>query len=97
MITTPPRANDPCGIIIAISPNGALPRGATFGRVGEGRIPVIARDEAGNEVQQEHFVVESGEPRPREPIMPSMLTLNQEVIRQDCLCYLMERYSLSQQ
>jgi succinylglutamate desuccinylase len=23
--------------------------------------------------------------------MPSMLTLNQRVIRQDCLCYLMER------
>lgn len=25
-------------------------------------------------------------------VMPSMLTLNKEVIRQDCLCYLMERY-----
>jgi succinylglutamate desuccinylase len=23
--------------------------------------------------------------------MPSMLTLNERVIRQDCLCYLMER------
>ncbi|MCW8983004.1 MAG: peptidase M14, partial [Gammaproteobacteria bacterium] len=25
------------------------------------------------------------------PVMPSMLTMNEEVIRQDCLCYLMER------
>jgi hypothetical protein len=24
--------------------------------------------------------------------MPSMLTLNHRVVRQDCLCYLMERY-----
>jgi hypothetical protein len=26
-------------------------------------------------------------------VMPSMLTLNTDVIRQDCLCYLMERYN----
>jgi len=25
--------------------------------------------------------------------MPSMLTLDAQVIRQDCLCYLMERYN----
>jgi hypothetical protein len=25
--------------------------------------------------------------------MPSMLTRNEVVIRQDCLCYLMERYN----
>jgi hypothetical protein len=25
------------------------------------------------------------------PLMPSMLTLDQRVVRQDCLCYLMER------
>jgi succinylglutamate desuccinylase len=29
------------------------------------------------------------------PVMPSMLTLNKQVIRQDCLCYLMERYDTS--
>ena len=25
--------------------------------------------------------------------MPFMLTLNEQVIRQDCLCYIMERYN----
>ena len=29
----------------------------------------------------------------RVPVMPSMLTCDPEVIRQDCLCYLMERYN----
>ena len=27
------------------------------------------------------------------PVMPSMLTCDPTVIRQDCLCYLMERYN----
>jgi hypothetical protein len=26
--------------------------------------------------------------------MPAMLTLDERIIRQDCLCYLMERYPL---
>lgn len=30
----------------------------------------------------------------RKPVMPSMLTMNKDVIRQDCLCYLMERYQI---
>ena len=25
------------------------------------------------------------------PVMPAMLTLDEEIIRQDCLCYLMKR------
>ncbi len=75
-----------------------LPRGTVFGRVGDSsRIPLLAHDEQGEEVQQHYFSIERGELRLNEPVMPSMLTLNQEVIRQDCLCYLMERYSLSQQ
>jgi len=31
----------------------------------------------------------------RTPIMPSMLTVNERAIRQDCLCYLMERYPVT--
>jgi len=27
--------------------------------------------------------------------MPSMLTLDEKVIRQDCLCYVMERYQIA--
>ena len=28
---------------------------------------------------------------PAAPVMPAMLTLDERVIRQDCLCYFMER------
>ena len=41
------------------------------------------------------FYAQDGEIRTRVPIMPGMLTLNSRIIRQDCLCYLMERYSLA--
>jgi len=35
--------------------------------------------------------VVEGELRTRVPVMPSMLTRKLDVIRADCLCYLMER------
>jgi len=31
----------------------------------------------------------------KKPVMPAMLTMNTQIIRQDCLCYLMERYPLA--
>ncbi|MDG1904746.1 MAG: M14 family metallopeptidase [Arenicella sp.] len=49
-------------------------------------------NEAGENVFDEYFELACGELRTRKPVMPSMLTNNLEVIRQDCLCYLMERY-----
>ncbi len=39
-----------------------------------------------------YFSVYSGQLLTRTHLMPSMLTLNHTNIRQDCLCYLMERY-----
>ena len=36
----------------------------------------------------------NNEIRIKKPVMPAMLTLNEKVIRQDCLCYLMERYPI---
>ncbi len=30
----------------------------------------------------------------KKPVMPAMLTLDKKIIRQDCLCYLMERYPI---
>jgi hypothetical protein len=50
-----------------------------------------AWDEAGKDVAESYFERENGLLFTRLPVMPSMLTLNEEVIRQDCLCYLMER------
>jgi hypothetical protein len=37
------------------------------------------------------FTFEDGEIRTTRPFMPAMLTLDERAIRQDCLCYLMER------
>ena len=43
-------------------------------------------------MSERYFEIEHGEVRLRQRVMPSMLTRNQAVIRQDCLGYLMERY-----
>ncbi|MCP4127554.1 MAG: peptidase M14 [Gammaproteobacteria bacterium] len=50
-------------------------------------------DEHGEDVSERYFELEDGELRLRVPVMPSMLTLDHRVVRQDCLCYLMERYN----
>lgn len=50
-----------------------------------------AWSEQGEDMAERYFERENGALYTRLPVMPSMLTLNEEVIRQDCLCYLMER------
>lgn len=50
------------------------------------------RNEHGEEVSQRYFQTHRGQIRTRVPVMPAMLTLDERIIRQDCLCYLMERY-----
>lgn len=74
-----------------------LPAGTAFGRVngagGVAGLPLEVRDEQGQDVGARFFEVTNGELRLRQTVMPSMLTRNQAVIRQDCLGYLMERYN----
>ena len=48
-------------------------------------------NEQGDDVTDKYFYRDNDELRFLVPIMPSMLTLDEMVIRQDCLCYLMER------
>lgn len=70
-----------------------LPSGTPFGwvnGVGDGVLEV--RDEQGRDVTGRFFAIEDSQLCLRRPVMPSMLTTDREVIRQDCLCYLMERY-----
>lgn len=50
-----------------------------------------AINEEGEDVVEEYFSCERGMLRFSVPLMPSMLTLDEKIIRQDCLCYLMER------
>ena len=70
-----------------------LPVGTIFGRVNlGGGLPLDVVDEQDIPVGDDYFEVEQGHLRTRRAVMPSMLTADTAVIRQDCLCYLMERY-----
>jgi len=72
-----------------------LDAGARFGRVRPGvSMPLVALAEDGSDVTANYFAVRDSELLLCRGAMPSMLTLDERVIRQDCLCYLMERYAL---
>jgi hypothetical protein len=99
----------PPGLSLAFSPDPAdlvlnpaidrfnfreLPAGTPIARVAAGLgIGLQVLDEQGREVGERFFHVEDGELRLDRNLMPSMLTRDLEVIRQDCLGYLMERYN----
>lgn len=69
-----------------------LERGALLGHVRPGsRACLQAVDEEGGEVGERLFDCGGGQIRLKTPLMPAMLTRDERVIRQDCLCYLMER------
>jgi succinylglutamate desuccinylase len=70
-----------------------LPAGTALGRInGEGLELLDVRDEQGRDVHHDYFAITDGQLYLQRAVMPSMLTKDIEVIRQDCLCYLMERY-----
>ncbi|HIB83520.1 MAG TPA: peptidase M14 [Chromatiales bacterium] len=72
-----------------------LPVGTSIGQVtDDASLPLVVISESGQDLSSEYFYVEDGQLRLRRPVMPSMLTLNAQIIRQDCLCYLMERYPI---
>lgn len=69
-----------------------LDHGAVLGRVRPGsaaRLQVL--DERGAEIGPRLFDYRHDQIALRQPLMPAMLTRDERVIRQDCLCYLMER------
>ncbi|GMQ90364.1 MAG: hypothetical protein BMS9Abin10_0734 [Gammaproteobacteria bacterium] len=70
-----------------------LPVETTLGWVRPGsHAGLDVHDERGENVTERFLSVENGEIRTVTPVIPAMLTLNAQAIRQDCLCYLMERY-----
>ncbi|WP_022949471.1 M14 family metallopeptidase [Methylohalobius crimeensis] len=68
-----------------------LPAGIVWSEVHTENLPVIAIDEDGNEVSERYFTVEGGKLLLNRMVMPSMLSRDERIIRQDCLGYLMER------
>jgi hypothetical protein len=73
-----------------------VPEGTTFAYCHNGHNDLLleARDEQGKDVTNSFFTCEDNRIELTRTVMPSMLTTNETVIRQDCLCYLMERLPL---
>ncbi len=70
--------------------------GTVFGSVKSGLgYGIQVHDEAGQDVTAQFFEVVDGMLENRQRVMPSMLTMEPDIIRQDCLCYLMERIPAS--
>jgi hypothetical protein len=57
-------------------------------------IPVTVKDETGKIVTEKFFTIVDNSLQLNKKTMLSMLTLDERVIRQDCLCYLMEKIKL---
>lgn len=72
-----------------------IPVGTCLGTTKQTNIPLQVLDEDGNCVAERFFEVRNGELLTRCNVIPAMLTLDERIIRQDCLCYLMERLPLS--
>ncbi|MGB5326342.1 MAG: M14 family metallopeptidase [Pseudomonadales bacterium] len=72
-----------------------LPAGTAFGEVASERFPLSVRNECGEDVSEVYFEIRAQKLLTRKTLMPSMLTRDITIIRQDCLCYLMERYPLA--
>jgi succinylglutamate desuccinylase len=67
--------------------------GTPLGRInGSGLSLLDVRNEQGRDVLGDYLALKDGRLCLQRTVMPSMLTKDIEVIRQDCLCYLMERY-----
>lgn len=71
-----------------------LEAGTRLARIAGHTAPLIVSDEQGRDATAHHLRVRDSWVEFRRGIMPSMLTRDVEVIRQDCLGYLMERHPL---
>ena len=66
-----------------------VPEGFGFGET-NCAMPFEAVDENGDDVADAFFQVSEGHVRLKRSAVPAMLTTQERIIRQDCLCYLME-------
>ena len=69
-----------------------LPAGTGLGQVRAGAdVWLEVTDDNKQSAYEHYFSIEDGRLVTARPLMPSMFTLDERVIRQDCLGYLMER------
>lgn len=72
-----------------------LPSGTSLGQVRDPtRKPYLILDESDNDVSDHYFTINSGHILTCREIIPALITLDSDIIRKDCLCYLMERYQI---
>ena len=70
--------------------------GTTLAKLnGVDSLPLTVTNENGLDVAGQYFKMEEGLLQTAKNFMPSMFTLDERVIRQDCLGYVMERYPLT--
>ncbi len=74
-----------------------MPAGTHFGWRHDESSRLECQDENGNDVSERYFSYQDGNIELAMSVMPSMLTRDEKVIRQDCFCYLMERMELPQE
>jgi len=72
-----------------------LEAGTVIGRCRGAQVPLQACDPGGRDVTARLFECSAQALRLRRALMPSMLTPDPQIIRQDCLCHLMERIPAS--
>jgi succinylglutamate desuccinylase len=69
-----------------------LPAGTALGTIAtDASVGLVATSEQGADVTDEYFENVGGRLTLKKAAMPSMLTLDENIMRQDCLCYLMQR------
>ncbi len=74
-----------------------VPPGTRLARLINGHPhPLRATRHDGRDVSADCFSIVNGEIVTTRPLMPAMLTNSEQIIRQDCLCYLMERVNPGQ-
>ncbi len=72
-----------------------IAKGTSLGYVlDQTNMPISAINEKGEWVTNKFFTINNNHLQLKTNTMPSMLTLDEKVIKQDCLCYLMEKIKL---
>ena len=71
-----------------------LPAGTAFAETSLDTVGLQAWNDAEVDVTPEYFALDGQRVVLTQPMMPAMLTLDETIIRQDCLCYLMRRLPL---
>jgi succinylglutamate desuccinylase len=58
--------------------------------------PLIVLDEEGRDIFDQYFYIKDNGLYTKTSLVPAMLTTAKNIVRLDCLCYLMERYDVNQ-